>query len=91
MYDPQREYQRLKLTPPVGVKPRTANKWPWRITNVNKDYSFSPTYPSVFVVPAAVSDEDLWRSRRFRMKERVPAITYLHSNGASISRCGKVK
>lgn len=86
VYDPTREYQRLKLVPGPLCKQRSKAKWPWRIAHVNKDYSFCATYPKAFVVPSSVSDEDLWRSRRFRMKERVPAIVYLHHNGACISR-----
>jgi len=89
VYDPTREYQRLKLVPGPLCKQRSKAKWPWRIAHVNKDYSFCATYPKAFVVPSSVSDEDLWRSRRFRMKERVPAIVYLHHNGACISRCSQ--
>jgi hypothetical protein len=85
-YDPLTEYQRLKLI--VNGASRFS-KPKWRVTNVNQDYRFCATYPSTFVVPAAISDKQLWEARGFRAKHRVPAAVYLHENGASISRCSQ--
>ncbi|ODQ50914.1 phosphatases II [Saitoella complicata NRRL Y-17804] len=78
LWDPVKEYQRL------GVGSQNPN---WRITNVNKDYTFSPTYPAVLAVPACISDNVLQYASKYRSKTRVPALTYLHSvNGCSITR-----
>eukprot|EP01133_Synstelium_polycarpum_P008162 gene8162-9589_t len=42
----------------------------WRITYINKDYGLCPTYPSLFVVPESVTDEDLKKISLFREKGR---------------------
>lgn len=39
---------------------------------------FCPTYPSKMVVPAKISDSVLTYASRYRSKERIPALTYLH-------------
>ncbi|OXG35166.1 myotubularin [Cryptococcus neoformans Ze90-1] len=59
----------------------------WRFTDINKDYSFSPTYPSKLVVPSRISDSTLMYAGKYRSKARIPALTYLHwANNASITR-----
>ncbi|XAO22563.1 hypothetical protein I312_101336 [Cryptococcus bacillisporus CA1280] len=50
----------------------------WRFTDINKDYSFSPTYPSKLVVPSRISDSTLTYAGKYRSKARIPALTYLH-------------
>ena len=42
------------------------------------DGQFSPTYPAKLVVPAKISDAVLAYAAKYRSKERVPALTYLH-------------
>jgi myotubularin-related protein 6/7/8 len=80
LYDPMREFRRMGL----GDEKRKTN---WRITNLNKDYSFSPTYPSVLAVPANISDNVLGYAGRYRSRARIPALTYLHPvNDCTISR-----
>lgn len=69
VYDPQQEFSRQ------GVG-RTTNQW--RFTDINKDYEFSPTYPSVLVVPANISDAVLNYAVKFRSKGRLPALSYIH-------------
>ncbi|THH16496.1 hypothetical protein EW146_g4156 [Bondarzewia mesenterica] len=59
----------------------------WRFTDVNKDYSFSPTYPARLVVPTRISDTTLQYAAKYRSKGRIPALTYLHwGNYGSITR-----
>ncbi|ODN73911.1 hypothetical protein L202_07419 [Cryptococcus amylolentus CBS 6039] len=59
----------------------------WRFTDINKDYSFSPTYPNKLVVPSRISDSTLSYAAKYRSKARIPALTYLHwANNASITR-----
>lgn len=51
---------------------------------------FSPTYPSVLVVPATISDNTLNYAGRYRSRARIPALTYLHPvNDCSITRCSQ--
>lgn len=82
-YDARREFARM------GIGGKAAEGGPgaaWRITEINRDYAYSATYPSVLCVPRAVSDNILKYSGGFRSKSRIPALAYLHSNGGSITR-----
>ena len=59
----------------------------WRISRINADYAFSATYPALLVVPSNISDNTLNYAGRFRAKDRIPVLTYLHSvNNCSITR-----
>ncbi|KAF7295375.1 Phosphatases II [Mycena indigotica] len=78
LYSPRDEFGRM------GVGTRTKA---WRFTDINKDYSFSPTYPAKLVVPTRISDTTLQYASKYRSKARVPALTYLHwANYGSITR-----
>ncbi|RXK36687.1 myotubularin [Tremella mesenterica] len=77
-FNPRAEFARQ------GVGSRTKA---WRFTDINKDYSFCPTYPSKLVVPSRISDSTLVYAGKYRSKARIPALTYLHwANQASITR-----
>ncbi|CDF90290.1 ZYBA0S06-05138g1_1 [Zygosaccharomyces bailii CLIB 213] len=52
---------------------------PWRISTINQDYKFSPTYPSLLVVPQQISDTLLRHAAKFRSQERIPVLTYYYS------------
>ncbi|KAI9369972.1 protein phosphatase [Aspergillus egyptiacus] len=59
----------------------------WRISQINSDYGFSPTYPALFAVPASISDNTLNYAGRYRSRARIPVLTYLHPvNNCSITR-----
>lgn len=45
--------------------------------------------PKQIYVPAEATTAMLIGSSRFRSKARLPVLTYLHSNQASISRCSQ--
>ncbi|KAG1754381.1 phosphatases II [Suillus lakei] len=78
LYSPREEFGRM------GVGTRTKA---WRFTDINKDYAFSPTYPSRLVVPSRISDSTLRYASKYRSKCRIPALTYLHwANFGSITR-----
>ncbi|KAF9514462.1 hypothetical protein BS47DRAFT_872004 [Hydnum rufescens UP504] len=78
LYNPREEFARM------GVGSRTKA---WRFTDINKDYSFCPTYPARLVVPAKISDAVLAHGGKFRSKSRIPALVYLHwNNHSSITR-----
>lgn len=80
LYDPREEFRRQ------GISEKQQDRG-WRISNINKDYSFSPTYPSVLVVPTRISDSTLRYAGKHRTRCRVPTLTYLHPlNNCSITR-----
>ncbi|KAI0647522.1 phosphatases II [Trametes meyenii] len=78
IYTPRDEFLRMG----VGTRSKA-----WRFTDINKDYSFSPTYPARLVVPTRISDTTLQYAAKFRSKCRIPVLTYLHwANYGSITR-----
>lgn len=80
LYDPREEFRRQ------GISEKLQDRG-WRISNINKDYIFSPTYPSVLVVPNRISDSTLRYAGKHRTRYRIPTLTYLHPvNNCSITR-----
>jgi hypothetical protein len=75
----------------MGISPKAAEGpgAAWRISDINHDFSYSATYPSILCVPRIVSDNMLKYGGTFRKKARIPALAYLHSNGGSITRCSQ--
>lgn len=64
----------------------------WRVCDLNREYRFSPTYPSVLVFPERTRDTDLAAIGAFRSKARVPALSWLHPvNRASLWRSSQPK
>ena len=62
----------------------------WRATVLNNEYQLCPTYPQELYVPAAISDEDLQEVAKYRSKQRLPALSWLHpSSHAAIVRCAQ--
>lgn len=83
VYDPMREWRRQG----VGDGSKRSN---WRISTINKDYQFSPTYPALLPVPAGISDNTLNYAGKYRSRARIPALSYLHPvNNCSITRCSQ--
>ncbi|KAK9322773.1 protein-tyrosine phosphatase-like protein [Lipomyces orientalis] len=81
IYDPVKEFQRMG----VGTTVKS-----WRITTINENYQFCPTYPRVLVVPAAVADSVLTYAARYRSKARIPTLSYIHPlNNCTITRCSQ--
>lgn len=55
--------------------------------NANECLQFSPTYPALIPVPSSISDNTLNYAGRYRSRQRIPALTYLHPvNNCSITR-----
>ncbi|KAI0362640.1 phosphatases II [Trametes cingulata] len=78
IYSPRDEFRRMG----VGTRSKA-----WRFTDINRDYSFSPTYPARLVVPYRISDTTLQYAAKYRSKCRIPVLTYLHwANYGSITR-----
>lgn len=71
VYDARAEFRRQ------GISEKLPDRG-WRISHINKDYAFSPTYPSVLVVPSKISDNVLKYAGQFRSRARIPALTYYH-------------
>lgn len=80
IYDARAEFRRQGISeklPDLG----------WRITAINKDYTFSPTYPAVLAVPSKISDNTLKYAASFRSRARIPTLSYLHPiNNCTITR-----
>ncbi|KAJ0118431.1 hypothetical protein J7T55_009214 [Diaporthe amygdali] len=80
LYDAKAEFRRQ------GIGGKLQDKG-WRVSDLNADYTFSPTYPSVLVVPNKISDATLKYAASHRTRSRVPTLTYLHPvNNCSITR-----
>lgn len=61
----------------------------FRITSINENGKFCPSYPRHLIVPNSISDGELRKIRLFRAQNRIPAITYRHPNGTIIGRCSQ--
>lgn len=80
VYDARREWTRL------GIGEKETDKG-WRISNINVDYGYCPTYPALLVVPSSISDNVLNYAGKYRSRVRIPSLTYLHPvNNCSITR-----
>lgn len=77
VYNPVTEFQRM------GVS--TSSRW--RISQSNQKYGVCQTYPSLYAVPATVSDSVLSVAAKFRSKGRIPVLSWrdIHT-GAVICR-----
>ncbi|KAK3696050.1 phosphatidylinositol-3-phosphatase ymr1 [Vermiconidia calcicola] len=82
IYDARKEYARMGISGKAADGPGAA----WRISDINHDYSYAATYPSVLCVPHDVSDNLLKYGGHFRSRARIPCLAYLHCNGGSITR-----
>ncbi|PBP28608.1 protein phosphatase [Diplocarpon rosae] len=80
LYDAKAEWKRQ------GISDKGVDRG-WRISKINTDYTFSPTYPALLPVPSTISDNTLNYAGRYRSRVRIPVLTYLHPvNNCSISR-----
>ena len=62
----------------------------WRVTELNRKYECSPSYPSYLVIPASISDDALRNVFNYRSKGRIPALCWIHpSTGAPMLRCSQ--
>ncbi|WYZ40503.1 hypothetical protein EsH8_IV_000844 [Colletotrichum jinshuiense] len=80
IYDPRAEFRRQ------GISEKSADKG-WRITNINKDYTYCDTYPAVLAVPSSISDNVLKYAKDYRSRHRIPVLSYIHpANNCTITR-----
>lgn len=88
-YQPVQEFDRIGIT--KVVNPRNGERL-YRISDINKDYIFSPTYPAVLAFPERASDAHIQAIGTFRSKARVPALTWMHpGNKTTMWRCSQPK
>lgn len=80
LYDPIEEFGRL------GVEKEGSN---WRYSNCNNDYQLCDSYPKILVVPADTDDSLLMSVASYRSRGRIPILSWIHRNGASITRCSQ--
>ncbi|KAI9785209.1 MAG: hypothetical protein M1839_000847 [Geoglossum umbratile] len=79
IYDAEKEWKRLGVGESEGKG--------WRISRINIDYKFSPTYPALLPVPSVISDNVINYAGKYRSRARIPVLTYLHPlNNCTISR-----
>ncbi|KAK6499693.1 hypothetical protein TWF481_010054 [Arthrobotrys musiformis] len=78
IYDPQREFDRQGITQD------------WRLSNINSNYNFCDTYPAKLYIPTTISDNTLNYVAKFRSRQRVPVLTYIHNvNNCTLTRCAQ--
>ncbi|KAK5618861.1 Myotubularin- protein 2 [Crenichthys baileyi] len=79
VYDPISEYKRQ------GIPNES-----WRITKVNDHFELCDTYPSTLVVPVNIPDEEMKRVAAFRVKGRIPVLSWIHPESqATVTRCSQ--
>ena len=62
----------------------------WRKTDLNEDFSFSPTYPRCLLVPHDFPDAELREVAKFRSKGRLTALSWYDvQSDAAITRCAQ--
>ncbi|CAD5213377.1 unnamed protein product [Bursaphelenchus okinawaensis] len=62
----------------------------WKLSDFNRNYVYSDTYPEKLWFPANASTQVLIGSASFRSRGRLPALTYFYKpTGAVICRCAQ--
>lgn len=61
VYDSEQEFRRI-------FGGNEFEKYGWRVSTINEDFSFSKSYPKRFLVPLTVTDEELKKVGEFRSK-----------------------
>ena len=62
----------------LGLSRDTPLSNEWRVCTGNEKYAICPSYPKYFVVPQALSDEDVNTLAKFHKKKRLPLICWRH-------------
>nr|XP_027195785.1 myotubularin-related protein 6-like [Dermatophagoides pteronyssinus] len=61
----------------------------WKLSTLNKNYELCKTYPRCLFLPNSADDYIIRGSAKFRSKSRLPVLSYLYTNKASICRCAQ--
>ncbi len=91
LYNPLKEYRRLGFIQDIDPNERLSGPVGWRLVNQimegRSKFWVCKTYPSVFVVPACVTDAQMLEVRKFRSENRIPVAVWKHpTNHATLSR-----
>ncbi|XP_013183474.1 myotubularin-related protein 2 [Amyelois transitella] len=79
VYDPIAELRRM------GV-----NNDMWRITRINDKYEVCDSYPAIWAIPTAATDDLLRSVAAYRSRGRIPVLSWIHpSSQATITRCSQ--
>jgi hypothetical protein len=62
------------------------NKEKFKITNINQDYTVCDSLSKFWVIPKSINDTLLKHAARFRAKNRLPILSYIHGNGTVLIR-----
>ncbi|XP_034233859.1 myotubularin-related protein 2 isoform X1 [Thrips palmi] len=62
----------------------------WKITKINEHYEICDSYPAVWAIPAAATDDDVRAVAAFRSRARIPVLSWIHPESqATICRCSQ--
>lgn len=62
----------------------------WKISRINEQYEVCDSYPCVWAVPAAATEDDLRAVAGFRSRGRVPVLSWIHPESqATLCRCSQ--
>lgn len=50
----------------------------WRITKMNDTYEVCDSYPAVWAIPTAVTEDEIRSVAAFRSRGRVPVLSWIH-------------
>ncbi|CAG5078719.1 Similar to MTMR2: Myotubularin-related protein 2 (Gallus gallus) [Cotesia congregata] len=76
--------------PIAELKRMGVNNDMWKITRINDSYAICDSYPAIWAVPTAATDEDLAASAAFRSRGRLPVLSWIHPESqATITRCAQ--
>lgn len=62
----------------------------WKITKINENFEICDSYPAVWAVPTAATEEDIKAVAQFRSRGRIPVLSWIHPESqATITRCSQ--
>lgn len=88
IYDPMQEYACMGIETEMIPSPSC----PWKLSDINQEYSLCATYPNALVFPRSMQDWELRSVAHFRKKGRLPAMSWCggpEMNFASVWRCSQ--
>ncbi|XP_029427629.1 myotubularin-related protein 9-like isoform X2 [Rhinatrema bivittatum] len=65
-------------------QPIAADTDAWRLSAINRDFTISPTYAPLLIVPKCMDDESLRACASFRHGGRFPVLSYYHKRNGTV-------
>ncbi|XP_044727687.1 myotubularin-related protein 2 isoform X2 [Chrysoperla carnea] len=76
--------------PIAELKRMGVNNDMWKITKINESYEICDSYPAVWAIPTAATEEDIRAVAQFRSRARIPVLSWIHPESlATITRCSQ--